>query len=593
MKTIGKDALFARFGLFAAGLTGSAIFAQQTQNHPNVVLIITDDQGYGDFGFTGNPHVKTPILDNLAKQSIRFNNFYVCPVSAPTRAGLMTGRYSLRTGVRDTYNGGAMMAPSEVTIAEMLREAGYATGIFGKWHLGDNYPMRPCDQGFDESLIHLAGGMGQPGDFTTWPRGDSSYFDPVLWHNGKQQKYDGYCSDIFASNAVDFLEKNRNRPFFCYLAFNAPHTPLQVPERYYNMYHDTDPSTGFENDNRPFPQMSEKDREDARKVYAMVTNIDDNIGRILRKLQDLNIADNTVVIFVTDNGPQQNRYTAGMRGLKGSVYNGGVRVPFLLRYPALKISDIELDMTAANIDVLPTIADICNARLPQDRKIDGISLLPFIKGEMKSPDVRSLFFSWTRRNPELYNNLALIKGRFKLVGQTDYNSTIDKFQLFDLAKDPYEEKNIVKDYPGIASELKKEMDLIFNELTRSENMVNPPAIEVGTDQENPAILNRNDAGGERGVWEQEEIFGKWNIRINEGFYNLKFRFIKPLPANGRMVIDLNSLAYQISNTNENVLEIEMENIYLPGIQSDLIPFYEVNSRRIMPLWVEMEKIGFN
>ena len=221
--------------LLAAGLTGAPSVAAQPENHPNIILIITDDQGYGDFGFTGNPHVKTPVLDNFAKQSIRFNNFYVCPVSAPTRAGLMTGRYSLRTGVRDTYNGGAMMASSEVTIAEMLREAGYATGIFGKWHLGDNYPMRPCDQGFDESVIHLAGGMGQPGDFTTWPNGDSSYFDPVLWHNGKQQKYVGYCSDIFTSNAVDFLEENRNRPFFCYLAFNAPHTPLQVPERYYNL----------------------------------------------------------------------------------------------------------------------------------------------------------------------------------------------------------------------------------------------------------------------------------------------------------------------------------------------------------------------
>src|SRR4030042_2823639 len=160
-----------------ADLTG---LSGQISEHPNIILIITDDQGYGDFGINGNPHVKTPVLDNFARQSIRFNNFYVCPVSAPTRAALMTGRYSLRTGVRDTYNGGAMMASKEVTIAEMLKTAGYATGIFGKWHLGDNYPMRPCDQGFDESVIHLSGGMGQPGDFTTWPRLDSSYFDPVL-----------------------------------------------------------------------------------------------------------------------------------------------------------------------------------------------------------------------------------------------------------------------------------------------------------------------------------------------------------------------------------------------------------------------------
>lgn len=356
--------------LLTAGLACAPYITAQPENHPNVILIITDDQGFGDFGFTGNPHVKTPVLDNFAKQSIRFNNFYVCPVSAPTRAGLMTGRYSLRTGVRDTYNGGAMMAASEVTIAEMLKEAGYATGIFGKWHLGDNYPMRPCDQGFDESLIHLSGGMGQPGDITTWPRGDSSYFDPVLWHNGKQQKYDGYCSDIFASNAVEFLEKNRNQPFFCYLAFNAPHTPLQVPERYYNMYRDTDPSKGFENDNRPFPQMNEKDKMDARRVYAMVTNIDDNIGRLLKKLQDLDIAGNTVVIFMTDNGPQQRRYNAGMRGLKTSVYRGGVRVPFWLSYPALNARNVEVEANAANIDVLPTVADLCKVKIPEGRKIE-------------------------------------------------------------------------------------------------------------------------------------------------------------------------------------------------------------------------------
>jgi arylsulfatase A-like enzyme len=219
--------------------------------HPNVILIITDDQGYGDFGYTGNTHVKTPVLDNLARQSIRFSNFYVCPVSAPTRAGLMTGRYSLRTGVRDTYNGGAMMASSEVTIAEILKAAGYVTGHFGKWHLGDNYPMRPTDQGFDESVMHLAGGMGQPGDFTTWPRGDSSYFDPVLWHNGKQQRYNGYCTDIFAGEAIRFIEENKSRPFFCYLAFNAPHTPLQVPDDYYKIYRNMDPSTGFENGGSP------------------------------------------------------------------------------------------------------------------------------------------------------------------------------------------------------------------------------------------------------------------------------------------------------------------------------------------------------
>ena len=575
--------------LITATLAGTPYIPAQPENHPNVILIITDDQGFGDFGFTGNPHVKTPVLDNFAKQSIRFNNFYVCPVSAPTRAGLMTGRYSLRTGVRDTYNGGAMMAPSEVTIAEMLKEAGYATGIFGKWHLGDNYPMRPCDQGFDESLIHLAGGMGQPGDITTWPRGDSSYFDPVLWHNGKQKKYDGYCSDIFTSNAVDFLEKNRDRPFFCYLAFNAPHTPLQVPERYLNMYRDTDPSRGFESDNRSLPQMSEKDSEDARRVYAMVSNIDDNIGMLLKKLQDLDIADNTVVIFMTDNGPQQKRYNAGMRGLKSSVYRGGVRVPFWLSYPALKRGNVEIEANAANIDVLPTLADICNVKVPAGRKIDGVSLITFIKG-IKEKESRSLFYYWTRHSPELYNNIALQKGRYKLVGNTEYNSPANKFELYDLENDPYEQKNIVKDDPERAEEMKKELDLIFMELAVSENLSERPRIEIGSLHENPVILNRNDADGQWGIWEQEEIFGFWRVLINEGRYNIRFKFIEPVPSGGKMMVETGTFISQMKNDKSDTDIIEMKDVKLHSNKCDFVPFYLLGTRRILPLWVEIERI---
>jgi arylsulfatase A-like enzyme len=576
--------------LVTGGLICTWIISAQPQQHPNVVLIITDDQGYGDLGITGNPHVKTPVLDKFARESIRFNNFYVCPVSAPTRSSLLTGRYSLRTGVRDTYNGGAIMASSEITIAEMLKQADYRTGIFGKWHLGDNYPSRPGDQGFDESLIHLSGGMGQVGDITTWFKGDSSYFNPVLWHNGEKEACNGYCSDIFASRAIDFIETNKNKPFFCYLAFNAPHTPLQVPESYYQKYKNIDPSAGFENDIRPFTKMSERDKEDARKVYAMVSNIDDNIGRVLKKLDELNITENTVVIFMTDNGPQQTRYVAGMRGLKGSVFRGGVRVPFFIKYPALKAGNQDIEVTAAHIDVLPTLAQICNVKIPNDRKIDGINLMPLMTGEKIIPQERTLFFYWTRHTPELYNNIALQKGRFKLVGHTDYNAGINDFELFNLLEDPYEQKNIVKEYPLIAKELMSELDLIFRELINSENLLDPPCIEVGSKYENPVYLNRNDAGGQWGIWDQEEIFGKWNLCLNEGHYNLRFKFIKPVPANGRIIVETKSFINQMKNENENTDILEMENVYLPGMKCDFTPFYMVGSKRIFPFWVEIEKI---
>jgi arylsulfatase A-like enzyme len=573
------------------GIACSLSLAAYTQQHPNVILILTDDQGYGDLGVTGNPHVKTPVIDKFARQSIRFNNFYVCPVSAPTRSGLLTGRYSLRTGIRDTYNGGAMMAPEEVTIAELLKKADYKTGIFGKWHLGDNFPLRPIDQGFDESVVHLAGGMGQPGDITTYFRKDSSYFDPVLWHNGKQERYEGYCSDIFTSQAISFIEKNNNRPFFCYLAFNAPHTPLQVPDKYYRMYKGIDPSKGFANDPRPFPEMNENDKEDARKVYAMVSNIDDNVGRLLKKIDDLGISGNTVVIFMTDNGPQQRRYVAGMRGLKGTVYNGGVRVPFYMRFPTMGKSNMDVETLTANIDVLPTIAEICHVEMPNDRKIDGISMLPLISDEKTSSSERLLFFYWSRHYPELYNNMALIKGKYKIAGHADYNATVEKFELFDLSKDPFELKNIVKENSSVALILKTEMDSIFRELVLSDNLLKPPYIVVGSPSENPVILNRNDADGERGIWDQEEVYGKWNLSVNEGFYNIRFRFIKPLPSNGRMVVETKSFINQVKNNENNISILDMKNVYLPLMKCDFIPFYEVGNRRIFPFWVEIEKIN--
>jgi arylsulfatase A-like enzyme len=576
--------------LLTAALTGSVMGFAQTKQPPNIVIIITDDQGYGDFGFTGNPHVKTPVLDKFAGESIRLTNFYVCPVSAPTRASLMTGRYSLRTGIHDTYNGGAIIASDEVTIAEMLKNTSYSTGIFGKWHLGDNYPSRPKDQGFDESIIHLSGGMGQVGDITNYFNGDSSYFNPVLWHNGKQESYRGYCSDIFTDQAIKFIENNHDRQFFCYLSFNAPHTPLQVPEKYYKLYKDIDPSSRFQDDKRPFPNMSEQDKEDARKVYAMVTNIDDNFGRVLKRLEELNIDKNTVVIFMTDNGPQQKRYLAGMRGLKGSVYRGGVRVPMFIKYPIAFTGNKDIQINTAVIDIMPTIAEICNVHLPENIRIDGKSLMPLLRGEVVNWANRPLFFYWTRKYPELYNNIALLEGNYKLVGHTDYDSEISKFELFDIQKDPYEQNNIVQSNKDIANGMKNKLDTIFYGMVNSPNLVNQSYIIIGNENENPVFLNRNDADGERDIWTQEEIFGKWNVKIIEGIYNLKFKFLKPLSEDGRMMIETNTFIIQSQKKMDNSDEIEMKNVYLPSMECALVPFYTTGPRRIFPFWVEITKI---
>ena len=561
----------------------------ESPEKPNILLIITDDQGYGDLGINGNPHLKTPVLDKLAGESIVFDNFYVTPVCATTRASLMTGRYSLRTGVRDTYNGGAIMATGEITLAELLRQADYKTGIFGKWHLGDNYPSRPKDQGFDESVIHLAGGMGQVGDITTYFRGDSSYFDPVLWRNGQQEAYKGYCTDIFTDETISFIEANSDAPFFCYVSFNAPHTPLQVPDSYYQIYKDIDPASGFENDDRPFVPMSEKDKEDARKVYAMVHNIDDNLGKVFEKLDELEITDNTLIIFMTDNGPQQTRYVAGMRGRKGTVFNGGVRVPLYMKYPKLWENSKTISTSTAVIDLLPTIAALCNLQLPDDRVIDGQNLLPLISNQPVSWADRSLFFYWSRRYPELYNNIAIKAGDYKLVGNTNYNASIGEFELFNIAKDPYEQNNIISSNPDMGKTLKNELDNMFKELITSEHLLNPPLIFVGTEHENPIILNRNDADGERGIWAQEEIFGQWYVKILQGNYNVKFQFVKPLTAKGKMFLETGTIIHQASYTLNEEDVIEMKDVRLPEMTGNLIPYFQTENKRIFPLWVEITK----
>lgn len=562
------------------------IGCEKNRTPPNVILIITDDQGYGDLNFNGNPNIITPALDNFAAESVRFNNFYVSPVCAPTRSSLMTGRYSLRTGVRDTYNGGAIMASSEVTLAEMLKQANFTTGIFGKWHLGDNYPSRPSDQGFDESLIHLAGGMGQVGDFTNYFKKDTSYFDPILWHNNEQKPYQGYCSDIFTENAIEFIEKNKNNPFFCYLSFNAPHNPLQVPDEYYQIYKNIDPTEGIDPNLIPNEKINEQTKENTRKVYAMVTNIDDNLKNLFAKVEELGIKENTIVIFMTDNGPQHARYVAGMKGRKTSVYNGGIRVPFYFRYPNEFSGDKEVDQMTAHIDLLPTLSKLCGTRIPEDRKIDGRNFIPSIEGKIQ-PE-RSFFSYWTRKYPELFNNIALQRGQFKLVGKTDYDSEIENFQLYDTNKDPFEKNNLMAQKKSIGLSLKEEMHQTFLELVNSENLKNPPRIILGSDFENPVYLNRNDAGGQRAVWNQEQAYSFWKVDINkEGLYDLKFKFLKPLPANGNMYLEIGQSIQQKLNSKDNLDVIELKSVYLPKGFHDFTPFYMFQKGNYFPLYVEV------
>lgn len=486
---------------------------------PNIILIVTDDQGYGDLGTNGNPIIKTPHLDTLAADSARLEYFYVSPVCTPTRACLMTGRYNYRTRAIDTYRGRAMMDPSEVTIAQLLRDAGYATGIFGKWHLGDNYPMRPQDKGFDEVLVHRGGGIGQP---TDPPGGEGKYTDPILFRNGKPVPMRGYCTDIYFTEGMRWAEEavKAGRPFFLYLATNAPHGPYHdVPRDKYDFYKqqairpDRFPSTPGH------PVAQHLNADVLARVYAMIGNIDDNVGRVLEWLGRLKLTENTAVIFMTDNGEATQGYNAGLRGNKSDVYEGGIRSPLFVRWPGRLKPGKFTDHIAAHIDILPTILDVCDVPLPRALKIDGCSVLPLLRGQVTGWPDRTLFFQSHRGDmPVLYHNCAVRTNRWKLVNNSGFGKEHPagepRFELYDMLYDPYETKNVAADHRDVVDDLKRRYEAWFADVgsTRPDNYA-PPRIHVGTRHENPVVLTQQDCRGLAGT---VGAIGHWEVFVPEG-----------------------------------------------------------------------------
>ena len=488
----------------------SAILPATAAERPNVLLIMTDDQGYGDLGATGNPVIKTPVLDQLAKQSVEIESFYVCPVCAPTRAGLMTGRYNYRTGVTDTWLGRAMMHADEVTIAEMFRDAGYHTAIFGKWHLGDSYPMRPGDQGFEESLVHTGGGLCQP----SGPP-DNSYFDPSLLHNGHRIKTKGYCSDVFTDAAIRFITENRDEPFLVYLPFNCPHGPFQIAEEYSKPYEDL----GMKPSDFPAVESGHPLKSipgNTAKVYGMVQNIDDNLRRLFKKLDDLGLRKNTIVIFLTDNGPNGARYKAGMKAHKGSVYEGGIRTVFYIRWPAELTAGTKVDRIAANIDVVPTLLAACSVARPDGVKLDGLNLLPLLAGEQVDWPDRTLFSQWHRGDaPVPYRAFAARSQDYKLLhaGSVAPGTPASEvpFELYDMRNDPLETKDIAAEKPEVVEKLRRQYDAWLADVARDHGY-EAPRIQIGTPHENPTILTRQDWRGPAASWSPGGL-GYWELAV--------------------------------------------------------------------------------
>jgi arylsulfatase A-like enzyme len=492
---------------------------------PNILLILTDDQGHGDLGFHQNPKIRTPNMDRLAREGVRFERFHVSPVCSPTRSSLMTGRYCYRTGVVDTFMGRSMMFADEVTVAQLLAHAGYRTGIFGKWHLGDNYPMRAMDKGFQESLVLNGGGLAQAGDapFPTHP--DGAYFDPWLRRNGQWVRTHGYVTDVLTDAALEFMSRPSDRPFFIYLPYNAPHVPLQVPRKYYDRYKDADltvPQTAGH-------PVGKTDHETTARIYAMVECIDDNLGRLLARLDELKLADNTVVIFLSDNGPQQPRYNSGLLDLKGNTHEGGVRVPFFVRWPGHFQPGRAVGRIAAHIDVAPTLLELCGVPRPPGLRLDGLSLAPLLEGRQVVWPDRALYFQWHRGDaPEMNRACAAVTQEYKLVqprGAAEGYPPFDPvFELYDYAADPLEMTNIAAAHPEVVARMRRDYEAWFKDVTGARDYSAPPRIWLGAPQQLEVTLSRQDWRGPAAGWTPQSI-GCWFVDVRRpGRYAVTLRF---------------------------------------------------------------------
>ncbi len=509
---------------FFAVLSTSAVAAR-----PNIVFILTDDQGYGDLGSTGNPVLKTPALDRLAAESVRLADYHVSPTCAPTRASLMTGRDANRTGVWHTIMGRSMLREDETTLGAVFSAAGWRTGLFGKWHLGDNLPFRPEDRGFDEVVRHAAGGIGQTPDF--W---DNAYFDDTLVHNGAPRRFTGYCTDVFFDEAMRFMGESADagRPFLAWIATNTPHSPFHAPEEFWR------------------PYLAEGLSEREALFLGMIANVDENVARLRAWLERRGLADNTILVFTTDNGTATGEriFNAGMRGKKASEYDGGHRVPFFVRWPAGDLAHgREVGRLTAHIDILPTLLELCGLPVPADiPPVDGRSIAALLRdpGAAWPADRTVIIDSQRVIDPEKWKQSSVLSGSWRLVNGRE---------LHDVSTDPGQEHDLAAAHPGKVLALRAAYDTWWAGL--EPTFARTTRIVLGHPRENPATLNahdwRDDRRGQAGTpWEQSMIrrglegAGRWEVRIHEaGVHRFALRrwppevdaaLTDPLPA-GRAV----------------------------------------------------------
>ena len=459
---------------------------------PNVVLVITDDQGYGDLSCHGNPVLKTPHLDKLHADSVRLTDYHVAPTCSPTRAALITGHWTNRTGVWHTIMGRSMLRHNEVTIGQILADGGYHTAMCGKWHLGDNYPYRPEDRGFQEVLRHGGGGVGQTPDY--W---DNAYFDGSYFHNGKAVPASGFCTDVFFDYAKRFIRKVKDddKPFFVYLCTNAPHGPMHAPVK----------------SSAPYVKQG----VNVANFFGMISNIDDNVGAMRAFLKEEGLTDNTIFIFTTDNGTSSGAHihNNGMRGKKGSEYDGGHRVPFFIHWPKGGLTKgRDVDMITSYVDIVPTLIDYCDVPTPKGVKFDGVNIRPLIEGRQEEtwPDRILVTDSQRVRDPIKWRKSAVMTDQWRLVNGKE---------LFDINADPGQKTNLAKQHPAVVSRLAKFYEAWWQELVPTFGQ--PTAIYLGhpAPSANPVTLTCHDwiADGST-PWNQRHIRNAEKKPGNTGFW---------------------------------------------------------------------------
>jgi arylsulfatase A-like enzyme len=485
--------------LFACGLWAK----------PNVVVFLTDDQGWGDLSMNGNANLSTPNVDSLARDGASFDRFYVCPVCSPTRAEFLTGRHHVRSGVYSTSAGGERMDLDETTVADLFQKAGYATGAFGKWHNGMQFPYHPLGRGFDYFYGFCSGHWGH-------------YFDPLLERNGKPVRGKGFCVDDFTNEAMGFIERsvNSKKPFFAYLPYNTPHSPMQVPDRWWNKFKDRKLEDMMRN-----RKPEKEDRLHLLAALAMCENIDWNVGRLLKKLDELKVAEDTIVVFFHDNGPNGTRWNGDMEGKKGSTEEGGTRSPLLVRWPKGIKAGIKVMEIASARDLLPTLTDLAGIPSKTSKPLDGKSLKPLLSGKEKGWQARTLISSWKGR-------VGARNQRFRL----GY-----KGRLFDMHNDPGQRVDVSKKFPGVARDLKSSVEDFRNEVL-PELGKDERAFVIGHPGVSWTQVPARDGTTHGGIkrsnkfpncsyftnWTKEEDYLSWDVEVGKaGTYEVELWYACP------------------------------------------------------------------